>query len=282
MSDLQRPVYYRRPAPSVPAPPVPVEDVLDEDDLDSPDWLDPVRSVFFVAAWILVAILAVVAAILLHHTMATIGAYAPRLPDPAELVSDSPQTYVFSSADIGHGTTITDFSRNVRSEEYEYLAAFTTDGRKLFECTSTDQIRVIVPSQLQTLYHNYGGSTIIHNHPLEGDTAFSIADLVIAASMDVKTMVVVSPDYTYTIGPSDLGWPTTTTIESWFAEMESAHLTDDRYWRAVTIHDAAEHNSYAATCTTHYLVKIFAEQFGLSYQRDDAPATYRSHIMAPN
>lgn len=171
----------------------------------------------------------------------------------------------YSNAD--HGDTIEEFALQTRDEEYEFVAVFDAEGKKLVECTLNNSSMSALPLEVDQCLSAYHRQDLItaHNHPGE-DHTFSDADMLITHKGRPYAMqLVFGHDHAYILQPGDHGWPTYK--ESW-------KYLDDVYVRFISgDSDVAKQITTDATgaplYTTEDFARCYAENFGLRYSVTD-------------
>lgn len=92
-----------------------------------------------------------------------------------------------------HGETVDEFVKNIRSEEVEYIAFFTSEGKKLYESTLNHPTMAIPSDNDWELTLKHPDGIMIRNHPSKEVTAFLDRDLIYLSSALCKKLVVVTP-----------------------------------------------------------------------------------------
>ena len=180
---------------------------------------------------------------------------------------------------IDHGDTLQEVLENIRYEKYEFFTAFDADGNKIFEWTSNDQLHVEMPNILLIPRFLNNGHTIAHNHIY--DSPFSNADLVTASHLNAQEVIVVSPNYTYTITPSENGWPKDSEIEGWFDFMRTQFSSDSEVWRYILVYNQTDGSYYKTAYCTDTLMEWFIRDFGGTYTKVPAPTASSDTIGEP-
>ena len=143
-------------------------------------------------------------------------------------------------------------------EDYEVLAMFDANGKKLFEWTTGKKTIVKTPEGWYEMASSYadGGVTVLHNHP-QVDAAFSRNDLLVAASTNSKCEMVVTPFSLYVLQAPN-GWPEKDATERFFQT-----TVFDNYDQAIAQgYIFVIDGTYYVTAA---LIELYAEEFNLDF-----------------
>lgn len=110
-----------------------------------------------------------------------------------------------SAIPANHGQTIVEVIKNIQHEEYEYVAIFAPDGRKLHEWTSLSPNKVSVEAYKLENVYKIEGCTAVHNHPMT-QNAFTPSDVVVAIDFKLSRSIVVATDILHEINLTSDTW----------------------------------------------------------------------------
>lgn len=126
--------------------------------------------------------------------------------------------YLFLFGQPKHGETLSDFARNVAGENVEYGAAFTLDGKIIYEVTDHSASAVDAPVLL-TIWANLvskGDYVSAHNHP-NGDARPSTYDVLAAVQREPAKSIVIG-DNCHSSLEAPSGWPSLEEVEAYMAQ----------------------------------------------------------------
>ncbi len=98
---------------------------------------------------------------------------------------------------VDSGDTLAEVAETLRNQDYETVVGFSKGGMKLFDCTSYGETSSYTTTTIRDQFAENGGVLVVHNHPEEG--SFSAVDLYTEASLGTRRLMVISPDYVYTL-----------------------------------------------------------------------------------
>lgn len=107
-------------------------------------------------------------------------------------------------SNVDNGETLDEVEDAIRGQAFETMAAFSADGKKLFEWTNEEPSSVQPPKEWHKYFTENNGAVITHNHP--SSSSFSGTDLNTAATYNIPELRIASRKYDYSI-KAPQGWP---------------------------------------------------------------------------
>lgn len=159
-------------------------------------------------------------------------------------------------SNIDHGPTLAEVMDGIREEDFEVTAAFTSDGRKLFEYTNYQFGNVRTTTAHARLLAQHSDLVFVHNHPVWGEAAFSADDLRRLALCDADVGLVVSKSRIYVIAPNQ-AWPDPDALHAFVID-HSKFMQES--WVTLPNGEICEYHG-----VTRQLMELIAEEYDLQY-----------------
>ncbi len=165
-------------------------------------------------------------------------------------------------SNVDNGKTLDEVEDAIRGQDFETMAAFDRDGKKLFEYTNNEPYSVSMPKGWMKYFKDNDGAIITHNHP--SSSSFSTVDLRTAASANIPELRIASRLFDYSIKPID-EWPSAEELVEYAEKQEEMFSRQaERLVRAGKI-AKDEKNRWII----EKKVVSVADKFGLDYNRKE-------------
>lgn len=164
--------------------------------------------------------------------------------------------WLSSYSNVDHGNTLAEVMEGLRREDVEVLAAFTSNGKKLFEYTESKKKNVRIQERHEKLLDDYEGLIILHNHPTAEEASFSSSDLKCLAERNAAYGIVVSKNRSYVLAANGRwGWASQIT--------EYIERRSDQKKKLLVEDEKGE--SFITHVTDKSIMSGVAEEFGMEY-----------------
>lgn len=146
----------------------------------------------------------------------------------------------------------------IRRLRYEKAYVFDDDGRMILAKDGEETHVAFTRDEVM----QFTGRTLTHNHPSGG--SFSLDDINLAVSHDLREIRVVGGEYTHVMRPGKKGWPTLNKLASAYDDAD--HEVGEELWRETLLGKMIPEQ---ANKEHHHRVWLrVAQKLGLYYRRE--------------